>query len=483
MAIHFKSNKSLFAMLTGCFIGVIIAIAFTATATDGTTTNGESYKGISTENGRTTPQGPASDDGNDSEQVKPRAKESAGIRRTPVVVAVEKVAPAVVSITTTIPTSGGFGFRYRQQPQENSADGSGVVIQSDGVVLTNAHVIEGASSITVTFVNGTEYKGEVIGIAEDIDLAVLRLTDASGLTAVPIGKSENLMLGEPTIAIGNPFGLGHTVTTGVISSISRAIETDSRVYQDFIQTDASINPGNSGGPLLDIQGQLIGVNTAIRADAEGIGFAIPVDRAMKVARDLLNYGAVQLPWLGVDLEDVIIQGGRSNTTAPRIVRVHPASSAHAQGVRVGDVIISVEGRNIQGRSDLNAYLGGVKSGHRVSLVLERDGTKITKTLVSQGMPQSVAKRSINTIIGISISTPPDEYRQWGGLVVTDVTPNGSFSKAGLREGDNIMSVNGKTTNTTEELEDAISSAKSGHRPLALFTIRRRDVVGHIELSI
>ena len=156
--------------------------------------------------------------------------------------------------------------------------------------MTNAHVVEGAIAIEATFSDDKTYAAEIIGLAPELDLAVLRLDTDSESMSVDIGNSADLMLGETVIALGNPFGLGHTVTTGVISGIDRPLETERRIYQNFIQTDASINPGNSGGPLVNIDGELVGINTAIRSNAEGIGFAIPVDRAMKVAQDLLNFG-------------------------------------------------------------------------------------------------------------------------------------------------------------------------------------------------
>ena len=224
-------------------------------------------------------------------------------RRSFAVEAVQSAAPAVVSITTEIPNQSTFSWFYGEQT--SSADGSGVVVEDSGIVLTNAHVVERAVHIEAHLLNGDRYSARLIGMAQELDLAVLQLEAPlkTDFPTVDIGMSSDLMLGESVIAIGNPLGLGLTVTTGVISATSRVLETERRIYQDFLQTDASINPGNSGGPLLDINARLIGINTAIRADAQNIGFAIPVDRAIKVAQDLLTYGEVKIPWLGVDLVD------------------------------------------------------------------------------------------------------------------------------------------------------------------------------------
>lgn len=202
-------------------------------------------------------------------------------RRTPVVEAVERATPAVVTIETQVSQSSPFAALYGA-PRSSSA-GSGVVIDSDGVVLTNAHVVEGALSIEVHTNDGRSWPAVVLAMESELDLAVLRLEGARDLPQIAMADSDALLLGEPAIAIGNPYGLGLTVSTGIVSSVQRDVEIRSGLYQSYIQTDAAINPGNSGGALVNIHGELIGINTAIRADAEGIGFAIPVNRARKIA--------------------------------------------------------------------------------------------------------------------------------------------------------------------------------------------------------
>ena len=396
-------------------------------------------------------------------------------RRTPVVEAVERVAPAVVSITTEAPVSDPFARFYGQRT--TSGQGSGVVIDPDGVVLTNAHVVERASRIVATFADERTYEARILGMAAELDLAVLQLVDAEGLTAVELGTSRDLMLGEPVIAIGNPFGLGHSVTTGVVSSVNRPLETDERVYQDFIQTDASINPGNSGGPLVNVHGQLVGINTAIRADAQGICFAIPVDRAVKVARDIVDHGAVQLPWLAVDLRDVPVGRGGQRSTAPQVVRVHGEGE-----LRVGDIVTAINGRDTQGRADLNAFLAGLDAKGAVTLRVLRAGEVLSVQVWPRPVPASVAEQSVARVLGVALGETDGRYRT-PGVQLTEVLPGGAMAKLGLRAGDRIVAVNGRPTPTRTAVLEAVSQAKSGHRAEALFTVARGESLGRATLEI
>ncbi len=411
-------------------------------------------------------------------------------RHTPVVEAVERDAPAVVSITTQVPVNDPFA-RMWGAPATSSAEGSGVVIEADGLVLTNAHVIEGASRITASFDDGTSYDADVLGITEELDLAVLQLRDAHDLAVVEIGRSADLMLGEPVIAIGNPFGLGLTVTTGVISATQRPLETDKRVYQDFLQTDASINPGNSGGPLLDVHGRLVGINSAIRPDAEGIGFAIPVDRAIKIAHDLSNYGQVRSPWLGVDLDDVYIRA-RPRTegtwpagqTAARVVQVYDVGDAAGASLRVGDVVVEIDGRPVQSRADLNAYLAAFTPGTAVDLVVQRPAgdryRELALSLAAQGLPDSIVDRSLAQVLGVALDMAADDG---GGARIARVQPGGAVARIGGRAGDRIVALNGRSVHDADELRAAMAATKSAHRADALVTIRRGSASGRITLPL
>jgi len=232
-------------------------------------------------------------------------------RKTPVVIAVSKVSPAVVNISSEYqlrnrPNPFGFDLDpffdnffkdffdpYVPRQQKRYSLGSGVIIDGKrGYILTNSHVVEKTTKIKITLKDGRQFDGHLVGADPDSDLAVVKIESDNPLPSIKMGNSDDLMIGETVIAIGNPFGFSHTVTTGVISALGRSIRTSDTIYRDFIQTDASINPGNSGGPLLNINGELIGINTAIYAKAQGIGFAIPINKARRIIKDLIRFGEV-----------------------------------------------------------------------------------------------------------------------------------------------------------------------------------------------
>lgn len=391
-------------------------------------------------------------------------------RETPIVTAVKKVSPSVVAITTEVATQNPFSWMGTGL---SSSEGSGVVIDEQGIVLTNAHVVDGAIRIEATFSDDSTYIATVVGIAAELDLAVLRLDKDSTSTAVDIGSSESLLLGESVIALGNPFGLGHTVTTGVISAIKRPVQTERRIYQDFIQTDASINPGNSGGPLVNIYGELIGINTAIRSDAEGIGFAIPVDRAMKVANDLLNFGVVQRPWLGVDIQDAAVQVNGRRQVAPEVSWIYEEGA----NLQKGDIIVELNGKKVQSRGDLNAYLATFKPNGQIQLKIWRNGIEQNVSIQTSSLPESVVDMALQDVLGIQVSV-----RQ-GEVVISKVLQGGAFAKNGLRVGDLIVAVNGQSVESMTEIRTILSNAKSDHKGSAVFTVRRGRYQGQVELPI
>lgn len=391
-------------------------------------------------------------------------------RHSPVVQAVKDVSPAVVAITTEVATQSPFSW---MSTGTSSSEGSGVVINDEGVVLTNAHVVEGAISIEATFSDDTTHSAEIIGLAPELDLAVLKLKGSVDTSAVDIGRSDDLLLGETVIALGNPFGLGHTVTTGVISAVDRPLETERRIYQNFIQTDASINPGNSGGPLVNIRGELVGINTAIRSNAEGIGFAIPVDRAMKVAKDILNFGRVQRPWLGVDIEDVFFQQDGKRRTAPQVSWVYPNKT----GLKKKDTILSVDDKPVQGRGDLNAYLSTLSPGASVNLEVWRAGQSHLVTLSTEALPNSVVDMALEDVLGVHLTV-----RQ-STLIVSRVLSDGAFARNGLKTGDQVLAVNGQRVGSMDNLRTILSNAKSDHKGTAVFTVRRGRYQGQVELPI
>ncbi len=391
-------------------------------------------------------------------------------RQSPVVKAVQQVSPTVVAITTEVATQSPFAWI---PSGTSSSEGSGVVIDEKGIVLTNAHVVEGAIAIKATFSDESTFEAEIIGLEPELDLAVLRLKKSNSSPAVAIGTSEGLLLGETVIALGNPFGLGHTVTTGVISAIDRPLETERRIYQNFIQTDASINPGNSGGPLVNIKGELVGINTAIRSNAEGIGFAIPVDRAMKVAQDILNFGRVQRPWLGVDIDDVVFQMDGKRRVVPQVSWVYPDNTIFQKK----DTILSIDGKDVQGRGDLNAYLSTLNPGKEVRVEVWRNGQTREVKLRTDALPSFVVDMAIEDVLGIELA-----MRQ-SLLVVSRINSEGAFARNGLKSGDQVLAVNGQRVSNLEDLRTILSNAKSDHKGSAIFTIRRGRYQGQVELPI
>jgi len=394
---------------------------------------------------------------------------SAADRETPVVLAVRRATPAVVTVEVEVDSPGLFGFG-----RSAASQGSGVVISTDGLVLTNAHVVDGARRISVHSDTGTGYDARVMAVERDLDLAVLKIEGARRLTPATIGDSDDLMLGETVIAIGNPLGLGLTVSTGVVASVRRDLEIKPGISQSFVQTDAAINPGNSGGALVDINGELIGINTAIRADAEGIGFAIPVNRAMKVAADLVNYGAVRAPWLGFDLVDI---DRRRRVAAVAIAGVAADGPAARAGLRPGDLVTELEGQPVTSRAELNARLAERKPGDRIRLTTVRDNRYSEVTLATVAIPSDLGRRLLADHIGIEVKATAH------GLLVVAMKGRGAWALAGLRMGDLIVAVDGRTTPQPTDLEHALREAQARHRGAALFTVRRGNAQGHISLDL
>jgi S1-C subfamily serine protease len=305
--------------------------------------------------------------------------------------AVEKVGPAVVRIdadrttSQSLPDSLGNPWRYffekdqtTPKKQYEHGTGSGFIISQDGRLLTNAHVVEGADTVKVTLKDGQVYIGKVIGRDSVTDVAVVKI-EADNLPTVTFGKSEDLIPGEWAIAIGNPFGLDNTVTVGIISALKRSSSEvgvpDKRV--SFIQTDAAINPGNSGGPLLNAKGEVIGINTAIRIDAQGLGFAIPIETAQRVAGQLVATGKADHPYLGIRMITLNAQTSDFNLKTDRgvlIAQVLPNSPAEASGLQIGDVILKVGGKVVTTAAQVQEKVEGSKINEELLIEVDRQGT-------------------------------------------------------------------------------------------------------------
>jgi serine protease Do len=383
-------------------------------------------------------------------------------RRTPIVIVAHNVLPSVVNIQTeaTIrrreidPFFDPFGIFGGNRSYTSL--GSGFVWSNDGIIVTNNHVVEGASRINVIFKDGTELRARLIGVDPDSDLAVLRV-DARNLAAAPIGTSSDLMIGETVVAVGNPFGLSGTVTTGVVSALGRSVPSkeQGRTFTDFIQTDASINPGNSGGPLLNIEGRVIGINTAILGNAQGIGFAIPVDRAKKVIQDLLRYGQVRSAWLGAVTATITPEEARRlgirATRGALVSRIFNGSPAQTAGLRPGDVITAVGDKPVDSREALSTYTATVPSGQPVHLTVIRNGTSHTVTVRPVDPPRDLGLRILWDIAGLRV-------RNSQGVVIDEVAGRSRSANVGLQPGDYIVGVNGNEIRSVDDLNAALTNS-------------------------
>jgi Do/DeqQ family serine protease len=431
------------------------------------------------------------------------------LRETPIVKAVRKASPAVVNISSAHEVRSrpnpfsGFGNpffdeffkdffdpRFQRRQQQTSL-GSGVLIDgSRGLILTNAHVVQRASAIKVVLQDEREFEARLIGADADSDLAVLKIESREPLPAIPMGNSDDLMIGETVIAIGNPFGFSHTVTTGVISALNRSVRTEERVLQDFIQIDASINPGNSGGPLLNIAGELIGINTAIYAKAQGIGFAIPIRKARRIVADLVQFGEVKQAWIGVLAQDIDERMAQYLNTPGRrgalVKAVEPDSPAKSAGLREGDVLLSLGGRKIGGLDDYLAAAREVTAGDAVEAQLWRDGRSQTVTLKTREFPVELSDQMAWDLIGIRVEgMTPQNRREFRieakeGVVVRQVQPGSQLARVGVRAGDVVRQVDSAAVATHEDFRKALARARQ--KTSFVLLVQRGDQGYYITVS-
>jgi Do/DeqQ family serine protease len=305
---------------------------------------------------------------------------------------VSKASPAVVRIDTTEQVSGGqydpffndpffrqfFGnqFRAPSRPQVSHGLGSGFIVSPDGYILTNEHVIEGADQIQVTVAGQNKsFPATKVGSDHQLDLAVLKINAGGNLPTLPLGNSDNIRVGDWVVAIGNPYGLDHTVTVGVISAKGRPVDVQDRSYRNLLQTDASINPGNSGGPLLNLNGEVVGINTAVNAQAQGIGFAIPSSTVQSVFNELVQKGSVSHPYLGVYLQSAA--GDQSGALIASVIKDGPADKA---GLQKGDLVTGFNGKEITNPNDLVNEVGSTPVGSQVEVQFVRGGETKTTTV-------------------------------------------------------------------------------------------------------
>jgi len=391
-------------------------------------------------------------------------------RLTPIVRTVQAMAPAVVNITSTRIIEGqrlsaleqffgrgldGFPAVGPRQ-QKRVSLGSGVIVDGTrGLVLTNAHVISGSTEVMIHLQDGRSFEAEVKGAEPDFDIAVLAIRGAHDLPSVALGDSSDILPGETVIAIGNPFGFNHTVTTGVISALDRTIRSAGGVFTDLIQTDAAINPGNSGGPLLNMEGALIGINTAVDARAEGIGFAIPVNKARRVMTDLMETGRVAPLWLGIFGEDVDSRMaaalGLREARGLLVGTVFRESPAAGAGIMPGDIIETINGSPLRDRRDYVNLLRNQTQDANLRLNIRRDDKILTLDIRPAPFDDATAKKLLEERWGLAV----EPARQ--GMRIRKVQRNGPASF--LRVGDIITAVGGTRINNMDDLLQTFRSER------------------------
>ena len=376
-----------------------------------------------------------------------------------------------------------FGPRQRRVPSL----GTGFVISADGYIVTNNHVIEDVDKIEVHFENGDSLEAEVVGRDPRTDVALIRVTPESPLQALPLGDSDAIRAGDWVVAIGNPFGLNHTVTAGIVSAQHRTInmDPDARRFDDFIQTDAAINPGNSGGPLINLAGEVIGINTAINPRANTIGFAVPINIAKQILPQLRASGRVSRGWLGVYIqpvtEEMVEILGLDSETGALVSKVEPGSPADEGGLASGDVIIEFDGRKIEEMEALPRYVAESPVGKNVELVVLRKGKRKTLDLelgeLDSGVEVAATEEEAKQPrYGITVQDlSPEIAAQLGlddaeGVLISRVEPGTPADEAGLRQRDVILEVNQERIRDRREFASALESADRG----ALFLVRRGD---------
>lgn len=403
----------------------------------------------------------------------------------------DQVVPVVVSIQTEATTKRtpqmDMWERFFFGPQAPQGDlpkqrglGSGVIISAKGYIITNNHVIENAEQIRVTLSDKREFKAKIVGTDPQSDVAVIQLTDPpKDLPTAKLGKSSPLRVGEWIIAVGSPFGLDHTVTTGIVSAKgvhNRGLNT----YENFIQTDAAINPGNSGGGLFNLDGELIGINTAILSRTggfQGIGFAIPVDLAFMVYEDLITDGKVSRGWLGVSIQDVtpvIAKALKLERPQGALVSdVFEKSPAQKAGIKSGDLIIEVDGQSIVDANALRHEVAKARPGSKVKMVVIRDGDKktISVKLASRenGLEYAEASsqgKGFSGELGMSV----EQEEGADGVVVQSIQPDGAAASAGIRVGDVVLRIGDRRTNSLKAFREALR--KVGKAKTVLMLIQR-----------
>ncbi len=412
----------------------------------------------------------------------PSASADAYAARRSLAPLIESISPAVVSVKTLgkRPQAGGVDPRMLpflpQMPQTPAQGlGSGFIIRSDGLIVTNNHVVDGSDKVEVKLADGRLFAAKVLGSDPHTDVAVIKLEGASGLPTVKLGASDNLRVGDWVLAIGSPMGLEQTATTGIVSAKKRgSLGLYSNSYIDFLQTDAAISPGNSGGPLFNLQGEVIGINTAISAMGRGIGFAVPIDQAKTVIPQLFATGEVKRAWLGIGGRDIEPAVGQAPVAGAVIGQIHPRTPAAKSGLRQGDRIIAVDGKAIENFSDLRGRVAEIPAESTVTMRVVRDKSgKTSDVKVKLGsLPSDEELRRLAA--GTSASppgAPGDLYGANPPRLGVEIDPKdttrvrqvlqGSLAAdLGLRSGDRIKEINGETIRSRDDIGRALAKDRA-----------------------
>jgi serine protease Do len=399
----------------------------------------------------------------------------------------------------------GQNFKRQQQPQTQKKQyrrqqglGSGVIVSKDGYILTNFHVVHGADEIEIKTSDKRTFSAEIVGVDSLSDVAVLRIKGQAGnLMVAYLGDSDRLRVGEWVMAVGNPFALTSTVTQGIVSALGRRDDKNPTQYQNYIQTDAAINPGNSGGALVNLDGELIGINTMIYTTSGGfmgIGMAIPINMAKRVMEDIIYHGKVTRGWLGVQIQDVndamrhaLGLGERKGVLISDVFKNQPADKA---GIKRGDVVLTIDGKAVETSNDLKNTVAVIEPGKKVAVVVFRGGKELTVTVVlnerdegsinkiaSGGPKSSEGGADTTTLLGLSVSNLSDQVRQQysldenvTGVVVTDVDQSSQAAGEGIQPGDVIVELNRQQIASVKDYGKIAKSVKPGSS--VLFLIRR-----------
>ena len=412
--------------------------------------------------------------------------QAAESRRTAIVRAIESTRDSVVNIHGQKLVSSSDEGADGEQRRVNGM-GTGVVIDARGYVITNYHVVEGVRRIEVTLASGKTVAATLVSHDPRTDLAVIKVSNDAPLPVITIGTSSDLMIGETVLALGNAYGYEHTVTRGIVSALHRDVEVSrTQKYEDLIQTDASINPGNSGGPLLNINGEMIGINVAVRAGAQGIGFAIPVDKALAIVTDLLSVERVDRTWHGI-----VAKGDGSRGVI--VEAVHRQSPAETVGVRAGDLITSIGDLPVASQLDIERAMLGHKVGDSVLVTVCRAGAeeRINLSLAeARQMNLSIDERCWQEL-GLRVSPVPSarvqklQARYRGGLQVSEIREGGPAAEQGIKTGDILVGLHVWETISVENIGFVLDKAHEENLgPIKFYVLRGRETLfGHLTSDI